>query len=384
MFLELILTIVMVRMLRKSLGTAELISKWSKKLLIIMALAIAIMVAHGMLGKEGVTLMLGHLLVIGFVYLILVNKEFVIAKPMVYALLPFLVLSTLGDLVKLINESFYESWKDYFETARVFAVIWMIAMYLVTRKQTNALEKEKLKAQEKEKEFQISESLKAALEVQVAERTAALTKQKEELEHALHELQSAQSLLIQSEKMASLGQLTAGIAHEIQNPLNFVNNFSEVNAELIEEMKAELLAGNKEDAIALANDIAANEQKISHHGKRADAIVKGMLHHSRTSNGIKEPTDINDLADEYLRLAYHGLRAKDKSFNATMKTDFDEGIGKINVIPQDIGRVVLNIITNAFYAVSEKKKKWNAGNIAGQTEYEPTVWVRTRKMGWNG
>ena len=141
--------------------------------------------------------------------------------------------------------------------------------------------------------------------------------------------------------MASLGELTAGIAHEIQNPLNFVNNFSEVNKELIDEMKDEIDKGNIDEVKAIANDIKENEEKINHHGKRADAIVKGMLQHSRASSGQKEPTDINALADEYLRLAYHGLRAKDKSFNATLKTDFDESIGKINIIPQDIGRVIL-------------------------------------------
>ena len=157
--------------------------------------------------------------------------------------------------------------------------------------------------------------------------------------------------------MASLGELTAGIAHEIQNPLNFVNNFSEVNAELIDEMKEEIEKGNIEEVKPIANDIKENEEKINHHGKRADAIVKGMLQHHRTSSGQKEPTDINALADEYLRLAYHGLRAKDKSFNATMKTDFDESIGNINIIPQDIGRVILNLINNAFYAVDEKKKQ---------------------------
>ena len=172
----------------------------------------------------------------------------------------------------------------------------------------------------------------------------------------MSELKATQSQLIQSEKMASLGELTAGIAHEIQNPLNFVNNFSEVNRELIDEVKLEMDKGNVDEVKTIAKDIKDNEEKINHHGKRADAIVKGMLQHSRTSSGQKEPTDINALADEYLRLAYHGLRAKDKSFNATMKTDFDKSIGKINIIPQDIGRVILNLINNAFYAVDEKKK----------------------------
>jgi len=194
-----------------------------------------------------------------------------------------------------------------------------------------------------------------------------------ELNQSLNDLKATQQQLIQSEKMASLGELTAGIAHEIQNPLNFVNNFSEVNEELIKELKNEAVIGNLEEVKAIANDIEFNSEKISHHGKRADAIVKGMLQHSRTSSGQKEPTDINALADEYLRLAYHGLKAKEKSFNATMKTDLDETIGKLTIVPQEIGRVILNLITNAFYAVSEKKKR--AGD-----DYEPTITVITKKM----
>ncbi len=199
-----------------------------------------------------------------------------------------------------------------------------------------------------------------------------LQTEKKRAEDALTELRSTQAQLIQSEKMASLGELTAGIAHEIQNPLNFVNNFSEVNTELIDELNDELGKGNFDDAIAIAKDIKENEEKIKHHGKRAEGIVKGMLQHSRTSSGVKEPTDINALADEYLRLAYHGLRAKDKSFNAKMETDYDDNIGKINIIPQDIGRVILNLITNAFYAVTEKKSQQQKG-------FEPTVTVSTKK-----
>jgi signal transduction histidine kinase len=180
--------------------------------------------------------------------------------------------------------------------------------------------------------------------------------------------------------MASLGELTAGIAHEIQNPLNFVNNFSEVNTELIDEASQEIDKGNIDDVKILLNDIKDNEEKINHHGKRADAIVKGMLQHSRTSTGVKEPTDINSLCDECLRLSYHGLRAKDKSFNANMKTDFDKTIGKINIIPQDIGRVILNLLTNAFYVVNEKKRSPNPQK--GDNEpYEPTVTVITRRLG---
>ena len=181
-----------------------------------------------------------------------------------------------------------------------------------------------------------------------------LLRKNKEIESALNQLKSTQAQLIQSEKMASLGELTAGIAHEIQNPLNFVNNFSEVSTELMDEMKQELASGNKQQVLDLAEDVRQNLEKINFHGKRADAIVKGMLQHSRSSSGTKEPTDINALCDEYLRLAYHGLRAKDKTFNATIKTDFDPSIGLINVIPQDIGRVLLNLITNAFHALSAK------------------------------
>jgi two-component system NtrC family sensor kinase len=183
-----------------------------------------------------------------------------------------------------------------------------------------------------------------------------LTQQKQQTELALTELKAAQTQLIQSEKMASLGELTAGIAHEIQNPLNFVNNFSELNREMIDEMKAELKAGNVDEALAIAEDIGQNEEKISHHGKRADSIVKGMLEHSRTGSATKEPTNLNKLADEYLRLAYNGLRAKDKTFNAELIAHFEQDIATVNIIPQEIGRVLLNLFNNAFYAVQQKQK----------------------------
>ena len=220
----------------------------------------------------------------------------------------------------------------------------------------------------------------------VEKRLIAKTREKElvqakEIEKAYRQLGTAhenlkatQAQLVQSEKMASLGELTAGIAHEIQNPLNFVNNFSELNRELIEELKEEAKSGHSNKVIAIADDISANEQKIIHHGKRADAIVKGMLQHSRVSTGHKEPADINALAEEYLRLSYHGLRAKDKSFNATFNTDFDENMGRIDIISQDIGRVLLNLINNAFYAVTEKK------NQPGNSNYEPTVTVSTKLL----
>ena len=227
------------------------------------------------------------------------------------------------------------------------------------------LDKERLAKEKEIERSNLIEQQKIELEKTVEERTA-------ELKQSLHDLRATQSQLIQSEKMASLGELTAGIAHEIQNPLNFVNNFSEVNDELLRELHAEAEKGNMNEVKAIAKDIAFNSEKINHHGKRADGIVKGMLQHSRSSTGQKELTDINALCDEYLRLAYHGLRAKDKLFNARTETNFDDNIGKIYAVPQDIGRVILNLINNAFYAVDEKTKNHLNG-------YEPTISVSTKK-----
>ncbi len=233
------------------------------------------------------------------------------------------------------------------------------------RSQDLRLNLERVQKLSKEKESILSQQ-KDTLEQLVKERTL-------ELNQSLEELKATQSQLIQSEKMASLGELTAGIAHEIQNPLNFVNNFSEVNKELLEELEEEIVNGNYDEVKALAKDVSANEDKIIFHGKRADGIVKGMLQHSRSSTGQKEMTDINNLSDEYLRLAYHGLRAKDKTFNATLNTDFDDSIGKLNIVSQDMGRVILNLITNAFYVVKKKKEE-------NPKVYNPTVSVSTEKQ----
>ena len=217
------------------------------------------------------------------------------------------------------------------------------------------------------------------LEQRVSERTAQLMEQKEALQSTLTELKASQLQLVQKEKMASLGELTAGIAHEIQNPLNFVNNFAEINAELLTEMKERLLEeplpeALKKDIDPLVNDLTENLHKILQHGKRADNIVKNMLQHSRKQSGEMQLTDFNALADEYLKLSYHGYRAKHKLFNCIINTSFDESIDKINIIPEDIGRILINLFSNAFYATNEKKKIKDSG-------YEPTVSLTTKKNG---
>lgn len=370
MYLQIILSIVIINYLRKSLRENGFSAQWNKLLLIGIVVSVSfVAIENTVSGSEPVMLWLSYLMFLSLVYLIYTRKELHSAKSLMVSMLPLVIIKFIGDVVEVVNETFYEEWDNYFETAALFGLLWMGAYWFITKRQRKALEQEKLKALEKEKEYKITEKLKAELEVQVAERTAALTSQKEELQKTIEELKATQTQLIQAEKMASLGELTAGIAHEIQNPLNFVNNFSEVSAELIDEMNAELAKGDMEEAKAISNDLKQNLEKINHHGKRADAIVKGMLQHSRSSTGQKELTDINVLCDEYLRLAYHGLRAKDKSFNAKFETKLDTALPKMNVVPQDIGRVLLNLINNAFQAVSEKQK-----SVAN---FQPAVIVST-------
>jgi len=269
---------------------------------------------------------------------------------------PLAAASILSGIVEFVAHRFFDDYENYFWFAILGAFVWTLARWATTRKERA--------------EFNFVTQQNQMLDKLVAERTAELTKQKDELQQTLDLLQTTQQQLIQSEKLASLGELTAGIAHEIQNPLNFVNNFSEVSMELIDEMEAELAKGDAVEANAIAADIKQNLGKIIHHGKRADAIVKGMLQHSRASSNTKEPTDINKLADEYLRLSYHGLRAKDKTFNAELVTNFAEGLPLVNLVPQDIGRVLLNLFNNAFYAVHAKQ-------AASDGPYKPVVTVST-------
>ncbi len=226
---------------------------------------------------------------------------------------------------------------------------------------------------------QVNTQLKA-LNERVIQQNEEITNQRDDLSKTLADLRTTQTQLIQAEKMASLGELTAGIAHEIQNPLNFVNNFAEVSTELVVELEAEQQQPDRDPALAaeLLGDVKQNLQKIAHHGGRASAIVRGMLEHSRRATGEKRPTDLNALADEYLKLAYHGLKARDKSFNAKLETDFAGDLGMIELVPQEIGRVLLNIYNNAFYAVQQQSKNLTGlKDLQGLTSYQPTVTVST-------
>lgn len=347
--------------------------EWPPKIVKSYAVIGILFVLYYVLNETPIISWVFNLAILALFYIIYRLEDFQKLRSLMYAFLPLLILEVLQEATRLGDWAWLNSLENGLENAKPFAVIWMIAMFIIINRQNKALRKAEAKQHMEEKLKEIAVSQKAELEVLVAERTAEITQQKEALLKTVEELRATQAQLIQSEKMASLGELTAGIAHEIQNPLNFVNNFSEINAELITELEQEIEKGNFEEVKAIARDIRDNEGKINHHGKRADAIVKGMLQHSRSGGGAKEPTDVNVLADEYLRLAYHGLRAKDKSFNASMKTDFDQGLGLLNIVPQDLGRVILNLITNAFYAVSERKKLQPEG-------YEPTVSVSTKKV----
>jgi two-component system, NtrC family, sensor kinase len=374
MFLEPLLAYILIRYMRKLLRTFSPMAEWNKILTILLFAIPILFVIQQSLSLGFVLDWIWHILILAIAGAIFKLPQFTNARPFTLAFLPLIGLSIIGEIIKAIDKNLYGKIDAYFGIAYAVALTWMVAMLIRSRKQQKALQKEREKTLEQETRNKFMAAQKEELELLVAQRTAELTNQKNELQQALTDLKSTQAQLIHSEKMASLGELTAGIAHEIQNPLNFVNNFSEVNAELIDENKSELNAGNNQEAAAIAEFIKDNQQKIAHHGRRADAIVKGMLQHSRKSTGQKEPTDINALADEYLRLSYHGLRAKDKTFNATMQTDFDEKTGKINVIPQYIGRALLNLFTNAFYAVDEKKKQHPTG-------FEPIVSVSTKRAG---
>jgi two-component system, NtrC family, sensor kinase len=375
--LNLIISIISSRFIRKHLKTNETLPQWDFLLDKTPYIAAVIFIlSHAVNDRFWPTFNLLWFLVFAFIFHTLwLLKENRIAKIMLWAATPFMIFNTLNDLFRYWTANFYQKYDDYFDFVWLIVFLWMAAFSIGASNQRKALAKEEAKTQEALKQ-------KQSLEVLVSERTAEISKQKEELEDTLEELKETQTQLIQREKMASLGELTAGIAHEIQNPLNFVNNFAELSVDLAKELKEELdkldiPAESRTYITEILGDLTQNQDKINHHGKRASNIVKGMLEHSRTHTGTRELTDVNELIEEFLPLSYHGMRAKDKSFNATFKMDLDKSIGKITVVPQDIGRVLLNLFNNAFYAVNEKNKNLS---IANKSTYTPSVSVTTKRI----
>ena len=350
----------LVTRLNKSLKFSPLQLKWKSLLKFSQWGTLAAFILCEYYFGDTVNVFLGSALLLWVVLFIYREPDFANYKPILYAHLALIAVGFISGIAMLVASNFVDDHENYFELSVIAAFIWIIGRWVTSKKQ--------------QEEIRIFGERNAELDRLVAQRTEELTRQKDELEKTLDQLKTTQQQLIQSEKLASLGELTAGIAHEIQNPLNFVNNFSEVSIELIDEMKQELTDGNTEEVVAIVSDIKQNLEKIRHHGMRADGIVKGMLQHSRASSGQKEPVDINALADEYFRLAYHGLRAKDKSFNSELIMNFDDKLPKVNVIPQDIGRVLLNLFTNAFYATQQKTK-------IGGADYKPAVEVSTKLTG---
>jgi len=348
--------LLLINRLSKSLKFSPLRLKWSTMFIYGQWSCIILYLVFQACFNDIADTFLGSALLLAVVLFINKEADFINFRSFIYAHYPLIAVGFITGFVLLIKPDFYDDHETYFVVAIVATFIWIFGRWATSKKQ--------------QEEIRIFSERNRELDRMVAARTSELTMQKDELEKALDQLKTTQQQLIQSEKLASLGELTAGIAHEIQNPLNFVNNFSEVSIELIDEMEQELKDGNTEDVIAIATDIKQNLEKIRHHGQRADGIVKGMLQHSRSSSNIKEPIDINKLADEYLRLAYHGLRAKDKSFNSELETHFAPGLPLVNMVPQDIGRVLLNLFNNSFYAVQQKQK------TAGP-EYKPVVKLTT-------
>jgi two-component system NtrC family sensor kinase len=386
----------LVQFFRTYFQTAQTIPKWDKVIkfssfLIFADVLIVLFMRQGRMGpinSIGAFVILLNSVLLTVVFLLLYKRSGKSGKFFLFAIAPFLFSICLILLAFIIGALFSSlsgiqfnavlSWLAKYADSIIFgslgwsAVVFTWALFNSHAEQRETLDRQAIERERmaKEKEIERNELIaaqKIELEKQVVERTG-------ELKRSLEELQSTQSQLIQREKMASLGELTAGIAHEIQNPLNFVNNFSEVNKELLLELKEGIQSGRMDDINDLTDDLIANEEKINLHGKRADSIVKSMLQHSRSGAGQKEPADINSLAEEFLRLAYHGLKAKDKSFNAKIETSLDPSLPPVNIVAQDIGRVFLNLFNNAFYAVIEKAKVKTPG-------YDPLVKVSTSANG---
>lgn len=350
----------LIRRFRKLLIDSPAYAKWDSLLSFMSFASVVLFFAVSGLFEEPASVLIGSMLLFGLLLYLREQPDLRGFRSYMEATLPLVAAGFLSSFVQLVAPDFHEEWSNFFNFAIMGAFIWIFARWANSKKQ--------------QQELRSVTDQKSDLEVLVAERTAELTQQKDALQETLKELKVIQAQLIQQEKLASLGELTAGIAHEIQNPLNFVNNFAELSAELAEELQAgpmqHLPEAEKEGAIDIMQHLTHNLHKINQHGRRADAIVKSMLQHTRASTGQKELTDLNALADEYLRLSYHGLRAKDKCFQARLETQLDSSLPKLEVVPQDLGRVLLNLFNNAFYAVQEKQQ-------LGLEGYEPRVRLST-------
>jgi signal transduction histidine kinase len=323
---------------------------------------------------------LSFVLVGAIIYLILNTPELEIQKTLAITPLPIIGVQLLEYLIRTISETTFESIETYLDAAGVFALIWAVTMWINHRKQMKEREVERIITREQERQLRATAEQKNQLEILVAARTSEILRQKEELQETLYNLKDTQEQLIQQEKLASLGQLTAGIAHEIKNPLNFVNNFSELSMDFVEEIEEEMTkipeSPEKGNILELLEDVKSNLGKIRHHGSRADSIVKSMLLHSRGGTGTKDPTDLNAMIREYANLAFHGMRANPNPINVDVQLHLDETLPKIDLNAEDFSRVILNLVKNAFDAMREKIAKM--GN-----EYKAKVEIRTQDQGTN-
>lgn len=321
---------------------------------------------------------LSFVLVGAVIYLILYTPELEHQKTLAITPLPIVAVELLNYLIETISPSIYDTLENYLDAAGFFALIWAVTMWLNHRKQMKEVEIERIFLKEQERQLKATAEQKSQLEILVAERTSEILKQKEELQEALYHLQSTQEQLIQQEKLASLGQLTAGIAHEIKNPLNFVNNFSELSVDFLEEIGEEMAkftaSPEKENIIELLEDVKSNLVKIRHHGSRADSIVRSMLMHSRGGTGTIEPTDLNALIREYSNLAFHGMRANPNPINVDIQLDLAEDLPLVKLNAEDFSRVILNLVKNAFDAMRDKITA--VGN-----DYRAMVKIHTKDLG---
>jgi two-component system, NtrC family, sensor kinase len=366
-FISLYLAFRLRRTLQQGIPGTE---RWDKIFKSIMVICGVLLILNISLNKFFPVELIGFGIMAWLFWIIWNEDQFQHMRTIMFSVAPLGVAYFIKFLPEFFLPAFFEEYGNYFEIVKVVGWVWFFATLIMYRRQMKALEAEQALRAKEAKENLINAARKAELEVLVTRRTAQISEQNEKLKQALEDLSAAQTQLIHSEKMASLGELTAGIAHEIQNPLNFVNNFSELNAELASELVAALASNDVEEARVIANDIKDNQLKVVHHGKRADSIVKSMLQHSRGTTTTRESVSINALADECIRLSYHGMRAKEKSFNAKMETKFEEAVGMVEVVPGDLSRVLLNICTNAFYAVMQRAKN-------KEPDYQPTVWLET-------